>query len=573
MNDSDEMPSEPAKTFDVIVVGSGAAGMSAAITAARHGLNTVVVEKSRYWGGSSSRSGGGVWIPGNSVLRREAPADTPDAAREYVRSIVGTDVDPALIDQYLNRGSEALDFILENTPLRLEWVRDYSDYYPEAPGGRSTGRSCEPKPFDGNKLGADLATLHPPYNKNPMNVVIKQSEYRWLSTGLRHWRGPVKASRVAARLLLARIRRQRLLGFGASLMGQMMLGLRAAGVRLELGTPLVGLVTAEDRVTGVRVEVDGESQIWHAEHGVVLACGGFDHNAEMRQQYQRAPIGSDWTTGAATNTGDGINAALEIGAGIGFMEDAWWGPTIPFPRGPWFALSERSLPRSIIVNERAERFMNESLPYVEAVHRMYGGENGQGEGPGENIPAWLVFDQKYLNRYMFCAVPPRSPLPKSWLESGTVVRASTIEELAAKMGVPGDRLAATIARFNGFARSGTDAEFGRGTSSYDHYYGDITNKPNPSLGEITDGPFYAAKMVPGDLGTKGGVTIDSSGRALRTDGSVIEGLYAAGNTSTPVMGHTYAGPGATIGPAMVFGYLASLDIAERAGRRSAVAAR
>jgi 3-oxosteroid 1-dehydrogenase len=217
-----------------------------------------------------------------------------------------------------------------------------------------------------------------------------------------------------------------------------------------------------------------------------------------------------------------------------------------------------------MVNDRAERFMNEALPYVEAVHRMYGGEFGQGEGPGENIPAWMIIDQRYRNRYVFAGVNPRQALPGRWYKSGVVVKAPTIEALAEKIGVDPAALRATIDRFNGFARSGNDEDFGRGKSGYDLYYGDPTNKPNPSLGVIDKPPFYAVKMVPGDLGTKGGLRTDVHGRVLREDGSVIDGLYAAGNASSPVMGHTYAGPGATIGPAIVFGYLAALHIAERA---------
>ena len=271
------------------------------------------------------------------------------------------------------------------------------------------------------------------------------------------------------------------------------------------------------------------------------------------------------TLSEATATGDGINASLKIGAAVSLMDDAWWGPTIPLPRGPWFALSERSVPGTFIVNMRGERFMNESLPYVEAVHQMYGGEFGLGDGPGENVPSWLIFDQTCRNRYLFAGVNARQPLPKKWFESGVVVKADTITELADKIGVPADSLNATTERFNGFAKNGVDADFHRGESGYDHYYGDITNKPNPSLGPVRKAPFYAVKMVPGDLGTKGGIETDATGRALRPDGSVIEGLYAAGNTSAPVMGHTYAGPGATIGPALVFGYLAALDAAANAG--------
>ena len=225
----------------------------------------------------------------------------------------------------------------------------------------------------------------------------------------------------------------------------------------------------------------------------------------MRVKYQRAPITTEWTVGAKANTGDGIIAGEKLGAALDIMEDAWWGPTVPLVGAPWFALSERNSPGSIIVNMTGKRFMNESMPYVEACHHMYGGEYGQGPGPGENIPAWLIFDQQYRDRYIFAGLQPGQRIPKKWLESGVIVTADTLEELAAKAGLPADALAATVERFNGFARSGVDEDFHRGESAYDRYYGDPTNKPNPNLGEISHGPFYAAKMVPGDLGTKGGI--------------------------------------------------------------------
>jgi 3-oxosteroid 1-dehydrogenase len=216
-----------------------------------------------------------------------------------------------------------------------------------------------------------------------------------------------------------------------------------------------------------------------------------------------------------------------------------------------------------MVNARGERFMNEALPYVEAVHRMYGGEYGRGEGPAENIPCWMVIDQGYRNRYPFAGLTPRKPFPGRWYKAGALVSADSVEELARKMGVPPDALVATVQRFNSFARAGKDADFGRGDSGYDRYYGDPRMR-NPSLAPLTKAPYYAVVMVPGDLGTKGGLRTDICARVLRADGTVIDGLYAAGNASAPVMGHTYAGPGATIGPAVTFGYLAGLDIAARA---------
>lgn len=552
--------------FDVVVVGSGGAGMTAALAAAKKGLSVVLVEKAPHYGGSTARSGGGVWIPGNSVLRRDGVQDTPEAARTYLRAIVGDVVAPERIDAYVDRGPEVLDFVLANSPLEMEWVVDYSDYYPESPGGRLGGRSVEPKPFDLRQLGSEAARLEPPYAKAPANMVVKQSDYRWLNLLQRPTtKGFRRSVRVTMRMLLAKARGANMVGMGRALIAAMRKGLLDAGVPVWLNTPMTGLVTEgsglDERVVGITVTRGGEEQTLRARRGVIIGSGGFEHNQEMRDKYQRQPIPTSWTVGAAGNTGEGIEYMEKVGAELAFMEDAWWGPTILLPRGPWFALAERSLPCSFLVNSRGERFMNESLPYVEAGHRMYGGEYGQAPADqqgaeGENVPAWIIFDQEYKNRYLFAGLQAKQPLPKKWLETENFHKADTLAELAGLIGVPADALEKTAARFNGFAERGVDEDFQRGVSGYDHYYGDPTNKPNPSLGPVRKAPFFAAKMVPGDLGTKGGANTDVHGRVLRSDGSVIQGLYAAGNASSPVMGHTYAGPGATIGPAMVFGYLA-----------------
>ncbi|MEV6219177.1 3-oxosteroid 1-dehydrogenase [Nocardia sp. NPDC051833] len=555
------------ETVDIVVVGSGAAGMSAAITAARHGLSVVMVEKASRWGGSTARSGGGVWIPGNSALGRLAGPEDIDAARAYLADIVGDAVAPEMLDTYLDHGPTAFDFLARHTPLAMRWVPGYSDYYPEAPGGRARGRSVEPKPFDARGLGADLATMEPDYLRAPRNVVLTQADFRQIHLGLRNPRSPLRAARIGARWLGGLLRGRHLLARGQALSAMLRQGMRDAGVPLFLNTALVELAVADDQVVGAVVHRHGTEQVIGARCGVILACGGFEHSDTMRKQYQREPIGTDWTVGAAANTGDGIRAGQAIGAATAFLDDAWWGPSIPLPRTPFFCVSERNLPGSLIVNDRAERFMNESLPYVEATHRMYGGPHGRGDGPAENLPAWLIFDQRYRNRYLFAGLPPRAPLPRRWFDTGILTRADTVGELADKIGVPADRLAATVTRFNDFARTGIDEDYGRGTSAYDRYYGDPRQRPNPNLGALDTGPFYAAQLVPGDLGTKGGLRIDTHGRVLRDDGAAIDGLYAAGNTSAPVMGHTYAGPGATIGPAIVFGYLAAVHAATaRAGR-------
>ncbi|OBB23912.1 3-ketosteroid-delta-1-dehydrogenase [Mycolicibacterium peregrinum] len=551
--------------YDVVVVGSGAAGMVAALTAAHQGLSTVVVEKAPHYGGSTARSGGGVWIPNNEILKRDGVKDTPEAARTYLHKIIGDVVPAEKIDTYLDRSPEMLSFVLKHSPLKLCWVPGYSDYYPETPGGKPTGRSVEPKPFNAKKLGVDEKGLEPPYGKVPMNMVVMQQDYVRLNQLKRHPRGVLRSIKVGVRSVWANATGKNLVGMGRALIAPLRIGLQQAGVPVQLNTALTDLYVEDGVVRGIYVvdprDSSAEPQLIRARRGVILGSGGFEHNEQMRVKYQRAPITTEWTVGAVANTGDGILAAEKQGAALEFMEDSWWGPTVPLTDSPWFALSERNSPGSIIVNMAGKRFMNESMPYVEACHHMYGGEYGQGPGPGENIPAWLIFDQQYRDRFIFAGLQPGQRIPKKWLESGVIVKADTLEELAAKTGLPADAFAATIDRFNGFARSGVDEDFHRGDSAYDRYYGDPTNKPNPNLGEIKHGPYYAAKMVPGDLGTKGGIRTDLQGRALRDDDSVIEGLYAAGNVSSPVMGHTYPGPGGTIGPAMTWGYLAALDIA------------
>lgn len=552
--------------YDVVVVGSGAAGMVAALTAAHQGLSTVVVEKAPHYGGSTARSGGGVWIPNNEVLKRDGVKDTPEAARTYLHTIIGDVVPAEKIDTYLDRGPEMLSFVLKHSPLKLCWVPNYSDYYPETAGGKPSGRSVEPKPFNANKLGADLPGLEPPYGKVPMNMVVLQQDYVRLNQLKRHPRGVLRSLKVGVRATWGKVTGKNLVGMGRALIAPLRIGLQKAGVPVLLNTALTDLYVEDGVVRGVYVRdmnapESADPRLIRVRRGVILGSGGFEHNEQMRVKYQRAPITTEWTVGAKANTGDGILAAEKLGAALDVMEDAWWGPTVPLVDAPWFALSERNSPGSIIVNMAGKRFMNESMPYVEACHHMYGGQFGQGPGPGENIPAWLVFDQQYRDRYIFAGLQPGQRIPKKWMESGVIVKADTLEELAAKTGLPADAFKATVDRFNGFARAGVDEDFHRGESAYDRYYGDPTNKPNPNLGAISHGPFYAAKMVPGDLGTKGGVVTDVVGRALRDDGSVIEGLYAAGNVSAPVMGHTYPGPGGTIGPAMTFGYLAARHLA------------
>ncbi|WP_296602852.1 3-oxosteroid 1-dehydrogenase [Nocardioides sp.] len=551
------LPSALPESVDVIVVGAGGAGMAAALASASRGLDTVLIEKSAYFGGSTARSGGGVWIPGNYALKAAGQDDPLENAKLYLDSIVGDVVPKVRRDTYLQRGAEVMDFIRERTPLRFTWVPQYADYHPEAPGGRAAGRSAEPIPMDARFLGDELARLHPQYTKAPANMIVTQADFRKISLGLRTIRGPLTMAKVLFKRLVSLVRGQKMYAMGNAIAIGLRKGLMDAGVPVHYETELRDLVLEDGRVVGVRVLRDGTEQVVRARRGVILGSGGFEKNLEMREKYQPRPTSVDWTTGSQFNTGGGVLAGIAAGAQTDLMDDAWWGPTIPLPSGPWFCLAERNLPGSIIVNQAGERFMNEALPYVEAVHEIY---RGEATGVG-HVPAWMIIDQRYRNRYLFAGLSPRQPFPGRWYKNGTVKKAATVEELAQQIDVPPDALAETIARFNGYARSGVDEDFHRGESAYDKYYSDPTVKPNPSLHVIDQAPFYAVKIVPGDLGTKGGLVTDERARVLRPDGSVIPGLYAAGNVSSAVMGRTYAGPGATIGPALTFGYLAAEDIA------------
>jgi 3-oxosteroid 1-dehydrogenase len=544
--------------FDVVVVGSGAAGMTAALTAAHLGLSAVVVEKADRFGGSTARSGGGIWIPNNEVIRRAGVPDSPERAESYLTYLVGDTVSEPRRRALLEHGPAALELVRARTPLEFSWVPGYADYYPEAPGGLPEGRSIEPTPLDGHLLGAELARLNAPYIASPGGITITQADYRWLNLIARHPRGPVRAARVLGRRVLGALRRGHPLTMGQALAAGLRAGLASAGVPVWLCTPLLDLHTEGERVVGIRVRHRDTEEVVRARRGVVLACGGFEHNAAMRERYQRRPIGTEWTTGAAENTGDGIEAGQRLGAAVDLMDDAWWGPSIPLTGGPYFCLAERALPGCILVNGAGQRFVNEAAPYVDAVHAMY---DGHATGVS-HVPSWLIADQRYRNRYTFAGLRPRQPFPGRWYKAGAVYSTGSLAELADAVGLPAEGLLVTVAEFNAFARNGRDERFRRGESAYDRYYGDPRQRPNPCLAPLAVPPFHAVRIVPGDLGTKGGLRVDERSRVLRGDGSVIAGLYAAGNVSASVMGRTYAGAGATIGPAITGGYVAVLDLAE-----------
>ncbi|WP_187414475.1 3-oxosteroid 1-dehydrogenase [Nonomuraea sp. PA05] len=543
-----------AAEYDVVVIGAGAAGMTAALTAAKRGLSTVVIEKAPTFGGSAARSGAGIWIPNNEVILAAGVQDTPAKAATYLARVVGGTVPIERQQAFLAAGPAMLSFVMRNSPLRFRFMDGYSDYYPELPGGMPNGRSIEPAQLDGNILGAELTRLNGPYIPTPAGMVVYSADYKWLTLAAVNPKGLEVSAAALLRGTEAALRGEKPLTMGQSLAAGLRAGLLAAGVPVLLNTPLLDLIVEGGRVTGVLTP----SGPVRARRGVIVGSGGFEHNAAMRARFQRQPIGTSWTVGAEANTGDGIAAGERAGAALDLMDDAWWGPSIPLPGEPYFCLAERTLPGCVLVNGNGVRFVNEGAPYSDVVHVMYD-RNGSG---APHIPAWLIVDQNYRNKYLFRDVAPLLPLPDAWFDSDAAYKAWTVEQLAVKIGVPQAALRGTINRFNGFAVTGRDLDFHRGDSAYDRYYADPLVRPNPCLAPLWLAPFYAFRIVPGDLGTKGGMRTDARARVLRADGSVIPGLYAAGNASGAVMGHSYAGSGSTIGPAMTFGYVAANDLAD-----------
>ena len=547
-------------TVDFLVVGSGGGGMAAAITAAHRGIDTLVIDKGATFGGSTAISGGGIWIPNAPTLRAKGVVDSRESIRRYLDIITEGTVAADRLDAFVDKGPELMELLDRSPHMKLYWVKGYSDYHPEYEGGRPLGRTIECMPFDTRALKEDEQFQRPNSMKGPLGLWVTSKDYHDLAMVKRTWKGR-KASLVAAwRVASNVIRRRHMATGGRALVARMRMVLKDAGVPLWLKTSMTELIVdGTGAVVGVLAERDGHTVRIGARRGVLLATGGFDHNQDMRAQYLPRHGVPDVSAGARENTGDGIVAGQKLGAAVDLMDDAWWMPSVLHPMGAVIPLvSERCIPPSVIVNGRGERFTNESSPYVNFVHDQL---------DGGHVPAWFVMDSKAKSRYPFAQVLPGVPFPQGFYDSGVVHKADTLRDLAEKIGVKADTLVATVDRFNGFARSGTDEDFGRGDSAYDRYYGDPT-MTNPCLDEITQGPFYAIRCEAGDLGTKGGLVTDADARVLREDGSVIDGLYATGNTSASVMGNEYAGAGATIGPAMVFGYIAAQHAAQVSGKES-----
>jgi 3-oxosteroid 1-dehydrogenase len=538
---------------DLVVVGTGAAGMTAAFVGAHEGLDVLVLEKTEFYGGTTALSGGVAWVPNNPLMKAAGVDDTPEEALTYLKHNIGNRVAEAKLQSFVTHAPKMLDYMLENSALELNLVDGFPDYRPETPGGCKGGRSVDPKVFAGRRLGDLFKQLRLPAYGLPGGVVGSVTELRRLAFMRANPAGLLKIWKLFPRNLWNKLSNAKHIAGGGALAAHLRLSLHEKDVPLWLNTPLDELITQDGDVIGVRATKEGKPLNIRARKGVVMAAGGFENNPEMRKKFFGDAATSEWTSGSPGNTGDAINAGSDAGAATDLMDDLWWMPSTMASATPSIVVFERGLPGVIMVNQQGQRFVNEARPYNEVGRVMY--EDNQ-------PPAHLVFDQTYRSQYALGSLPP-GITPQRHIDSGYVKRADTLEGLASQTGINPDGLGQTIARFNQMAANGKDEDFNKGESAFDLYAGDPSHEPNPCLGPIAKPPFYAVEIVPGDLGTKGGLLMNENAQVQREDGTIIGGLYAAGNVSASVMGNFYPGAGGTIGPAMTYGYLAALDAAKR----------
>ncbi|NND83371.1 MAG: FAD-binding protein [Gammaproteobacteria bacterium] len=554
---------------DVLVVGSGNGGLTAALCNKIMGSGDVLVtEKAAKVGGTSATSGGGIWIPCNHYANEAGAEDSIEEAQRYLdQTLAGEDIPPELVRSYLENGPKMLRFLHDTTDVRYESLEHYPDYYSTLEGAKPGHRSLEPQPVNASELGDDFRNLTFTHHMMRMFGVIHftQVEAQVLMLKLPGY-GKILASMMINYLidipwrLKSRISRR--LCCGSAGIARLYLSTKKQGIPLWLNSALTELVVENGRVVGAVINKEGKLKRVQARKAVVLAAGGFEQNQAMREKHLPKPTNTEWSAGTKGNTGDAIAAGIAVGAATRMMESAWWCTTVVVPDepAPRLSIMEKSFPGSCVVNAAGQRFANESQNYMAFQKEQFAAHTED----NPCAPAYHIFDSRFRRDYMAGplmtkATKPDWTIPKKWFETGFVGKADTIEELASQMGIDPEGLRSTIDKMNRYAKTGVDEDFQRGDSEYDRYYADPAIKPNPCLAGIDEGPFYAMRIDAGDFGTAGGLSTNVDAQVLREDGTTIDGLYAVGNCSAAILS-TYPGPGATLGPAMTMAYQAAKNI-------------
>ena len=526
---------------DVIILGTGAAGLAAALAAHEAGARVALIERWDRIGGTSAISGGVIWVADNPRMRAAGMADSREDALAYFRSLDNGDLVEETLTAFVDMGPEALAFLEAIEALKVAVLPGYPDYYTDRPGAKPQGsRALDHDLFALGELGAWADRIYA--IEEPKPLMLRETP---LGGATAMPPMAVLGERLAARQC----------GFGQAMVARLLKACLDRGIAPILRVETHRLVQEGGRITGIGGTRDGAPFALAASRGVIITTGGFEWDAELRQTFLRGPVTAP--ASPPTGTGGGLRLAMAAGASLGNMTSAWWAPTLVAPDQPWASgeqrgqilLIERTVPHSLMVNRTGRRFCNEAANYS-----ALGGVFHQFDPRSYdylNLPAWLIFDAQYADRYPLGTRQPGQPIP-DW-----VMRADTLEALAAEIGIDGAALAETVARFNTHADAGHDPDFGRGTSAYDHFYGDRSRSGAAvTLGALRQAPFYAVEVASGVLGTNGGPRTDGQARILGHDGAPIPGLLGAGNAIACPTGGIYAGAGGTLGPALTFGYIA-----------------
>ena len=555
---------------DLLVAGSGASGLTAAVVAAKQGLNVIVAEKEPVFGGTTAFSGGYLWVPNNPVSKEAGIKDSKEAARDYIRHEASNHYDAARTEAFLEAGPAMVSFMHENTHVRFEASPAFSDYHPDAPGGMPGGRSILAMPVNATILGEDLPKLRPPRAELTLyGLAIGSGKELWhFYRATKRLESFIYVSKRMAKFGVDKVFKGRsmLLTNGNALAARLYRSAKDLGVPVWLDSPVKALLRDDDgNVIGADVLTPKGLRRIIAKRGVVLACGGFAQDVARRKSlYNHAANEGEHVSAASPgSTGDGLQLAEQIGAQtlMDYPNAGAWAPTSLVPRadgtkGPFPHFIDRGKPGVIAVARSGKRFVNEANSYhdfVQGMERVT--ERGQ---PAE---AFLICDHRTIRKYGLGHVKP-APLPLSpSIRSGYLITGNTLAELARNAGLDAAAFEATVTRFNKDVATGQDTEFGRGSTAYNRFHGDPDVKPNPCLAPIAKGPFYAVRVVPGSIGTFAGLRTDEHSRVIGEDGKTIQGLYAVGNDMASVLGGNYSGGGITLGPGMTFGYIAGMHAA------------
>jgi 3-oxosteroid 1-dehydrogenase len=552
------------QSFDFVIVGSGGGSMTAGLMMRSLGKSVVVLEKTDLVGGTCAKSGGVMWIPNNPFMARDGVEDSHEKACAYLDALIRDNPDspgtsPERRHTYVAEAPRMVQFLLDQG-VKLTRASYWPDYYDELPGGSAPGRTVVAELFDANELGDWRKKLRPGMLQLPAMV----EELIALATFKQSWNGKKIMIKVALRGLLAKLTGKRWLTAGAALQGRMLQAALRAKVEFRTDSPVHELIVEDGIVKGVVAVTAGRPQRIGARLGVLVNAGGFAHNQQMRDRYQPGTQ-AEWSQAASGDTGEMIQEMMRHGAAIAQMEEmVGYQMTVPPGKENDYLKpgmqNVTAAPHAILVDQSGVRYMNEGGSYMAYCKNML-----ERNKTVPAVPSWAIFDSQFLRDYMFAGTMPGAEKPRRWLDEGYLKSADNVEDLAKLLEIEPETLRATIDRFNGFVAKNRDEDFHRGDRAYDRWLGDPYHKPSETLGTIERAPFYSVPVLPGDVGTYGGVVTDVHARVLRNDGSVIPGLYATGVSTASVMGRCYPGAGASVGPSFLWGYLAAKHAARAGG--------